>query len=134
MGAYWMQCCKERKVFIKAGVKLGLLNIILATAIDVYMAEYGMKIFWDWAFAFMGGIGAGIIAAGLTPLLEIAFDYTTDIKLLELANLEQPILRRLMIEAPGTYHHSVIVGSMVEAAAAEIGANPLLAKVCAYLP
>ena len=66
------------------------------------------------------------------PLLEVAFRYTTDITLLELANLERPILRKLMMEAPGTYHHSVVVGSMVEAAAAEIGANPLLGKVCGY--
>jgi putative nucleotidyltransferase with HDIG domain len=68
----------------------------------------------------------------VAPLLEIAFGYTTDITLLELANLDRPILRKLMIEAPGTYHHAVVVGSMVEAAAAEIGANPLLAKVCGY--
>jgi putative nucleotidyltransferase with HDIG domain len=92
----------------------------------------GFKLLWDWAFAFLGGVGAGIVTAGIAPLVEIAFDYTTDIKLLELANLDQPILRKLMIEAPGTYHHSVIVGSMVEAAAAEIGANSLLAKVCGY--
>ncbi|MCK5192215.1 MAG: HDIG domain-containing protein, partial [Desulfobulbaceae bacterium] len=133
MAAYWIQNCRERKVFIKAGVKLGLLNVILATAIDAYIGELsGSKLLWDWAFAFMGGVGAGIVTAGIAPLVEIAFDYTTDIKLLELANLDQPILRRLMIEAPGTYHHSVIVGTMVEAAASEIGANPLLAKVCGY--
>ena len=133
MAAYWMQNCRERKVFIKAGVKLGLLNVILATAIDAYIGDFsGSKPLWDWAFAFMGGVGAGIVTAGIAPLVEIAFDYTTDIKLLELANLDQPILRRLMIEAPGTYHHSVIVGTMVEAAASEIGANPLLAKVCGY--
>jgi len=64
--------------------------------------------------------------------MEIAFGFTTDIKLLELSNLDQPILRRLMIEAPGSYHHSVVVGTMVEAAASEIGANSLLAKVCGY--
>ncbi len=133
MAAYWMQNCRERKVFIKAGVKLGFLNVILATAIDAYIGEFsGSKPLWDWAFAFMGGVGAGIVTAGIAPLVEIAFDYTTDIKLLELANLDQPILKRLMIEAPGTYHHSVIVGTMVEAAASEIGANPLLAKVCGY--
>ena len=80
----------------------------------------------------MGGIGSGIVTAGIVPLVEMAFGYTTDITLLELANLDRPILRRLMIEAPGTYHHSVIVGSLVEAAASEIGANPLLAKVCGY--
>lgn len=133
MSAYWMQSCRERKVFIKAGLKLGLLNLVLVTAIDGYMANLaGFKLLWDWAFAFLGGVGAGIVTAGIAPLVEIAFDYTTDIKLLELANLDQPILRKLMIEAPGTYHHSVIVGSMVEAAAAEIGANSLLAKVCGY--
>jgi len=133
MAAYWMQSCRERKVFIKAGLKLGVLNVVLVTAIDAYLADVsGFKLLWDWAFAFMGGVGAGIVTAGIAPLVEIAFDYTTDIKLLELGNLDQPLLRRLMIEAPGTYHHSVIVGSMVKAAAAEIGANPLLAKVCGY--
>jgi putative nucleotidyltransferase with HDIG domain len=133
MAAYWIQNCRERKVFVKAGIKLGFLNVILVVAIYAYMGGFsGFQLLWNWAFAFLGGIGAGIVTAGIVPLVEFAFDYTTDIKLLELANLDQPILRRLMIEAPGTYHHSVIVGTMVEAAAAEIGANPLLAKVCGY--
>jgi putative nucleotidyltransferase with HDIG domain len=133
MAAYWIRNCRERKVFITAGAKLGLLNILLVTAVNFYLAELsGPKLLWDWAFAFMGGIGAGIVTAGLAPLVEIAFGYTTDISLLELANLDRPILRRLMIEAPGTYHHSVIVGSLVEAAASEIGANHLRAKVCGY--
>lgn len=133
MAAYWIRDCRERKVFIKAGVKIGLLNIVLATAIVFYMAEFsGIGLLWDWAFAFLGGIGAGIVTAGIVPLVEMIFDYKTDITLLELANLDRPILRRLMIEAPGTYHHSVVVGTLVEAAASETGANPLLAKVCGY--
>ena len=133
MAAYWTRNCRERKVFIKAGLKLGCLNVVLATALGFYMADIsGVKLLWDWLFGFLGGLITGVAAAGLVPLVELTFDYTTDIKLLELANLDQPILRRLMLEAPGTYHHSVIVGSMVEAAAREIGANPLLAKVCGY--
>ena len=133
MAAFWMQNCRERKVFIKAGLKLGAMNVILVTIIDSYLGGSSIiKLLWDWAFAFTGGVGAGIVTAGITPLIEIAFGYTTDIKLLELANLDQPILRRLMIEAPGTYHHSVVVGTMVEAAASEINANSLLAKVCGY--
>jgi putative nucleotidyltransferase with HDIG domain len=133
MAAYWIRDCRERKVFIKAGVKIGFLNIVLVTAIDFYMAEFSSsRLLWDWAFAFLGGIGAGIVTAGIVPLIEMIFDYTTDITLLELANLDRPILRQLMIEAPGTYHHSVIVGTLVEAAASEIGANPLLARVCGY--
>jgi len=133
MAAYWVRDCRQRKVFIKAGSKLGLLNIALAGAVAVYFAPVsGTQILWNCTFAFLGGVGAGIITAGVVPLVEIAFDYTTDIKLLELANLDQPILKRLLLEAPGTYHHSILVGSMVEAAASEIGANPLLAKVCGY--
>ncbi len=133
MAAYWIQGCRERKVFIKAGAKLGCLNMVLATAIAVYSSPpTGFQILSVWVFAFIGGIGAGVITSGMAPIVEIAFGYPTDITLLELANLDQPILRSLMIEAPGTYHHSVIVGSLVEAAASEIKANPLLAKVCGY--
>ena len=133
MAAYWVRHSRERKIFITAGLKVGLLNVLLVTALNVYQGNsIGFATFWDWGFAFSGGIVAGVITAGLAPLVEMAFGYRMDITLLELANLDQPILRRLMIEAPGTYHHSVIVGSMVEAAASEIGANPLLAKVCGY--
>ncbi|MCP4354717.1 MAG: HDIG domain-containing protein, partial [Proteobacteria bacterium] len=131
--AHWMQDCRERKVFIKAGAKLGLFNAALAISTDIYMSDfYGMKLIWDAFFGFLGGLSAGIVTAGIAPLVEMLFDYTTDIKLLELANLDQPILRRLMIEAPGTYNHSVIVGTMADAVASEIGASPLLARVCGY--
>ncbi len=133
MASYWIQNCKERKVFIKAGLKLGLLNILLTAAISWYMQNTsGIQLLWNCLFAFMGGFGAGIITAGIAPIIEIVFGYTTDTTLLELANLDRPILRKLMIEAPGTYHHSVIVGSLVEAAASLINANPLLAKVGGY--
>jgi cyclic-di-AMP phosphodiesterase PgpH len=133
MGAYWIRHCRERKVFVTAGVKTGLLGAALAVAVDIFNGQPSWAGWaWSGAFALLGGIGAGVVASGVVPLVEVAFGYTTDISLLELANLDRPILRRLMIEAPGSYHHSVILGSMVEAAAAEIGANPLLAKVTGY--
>ncbi len=133
MAAYWIQNCRERKVFVKAGLKLGILNIILAIAAEAFVGDLvGMRIMWSVIFGFAGGVAAGAVTSGLSPLVEMAFGYTTDITLLELANLDRPILKRLMIVAPGTYHHSMVVGTMVEAAASEIGANPLLAKVCGY--
>jgi putative nucleotidyltransferase with HDIG domain len=133
MAAYWTQTCRERRIFITTGLKLGLVNLGMVTAIHILTSEFiPTHLLWNFIFAVIGGISVGIVTAGLVPLLEIGFGYTTDITLLELSNLDQPILRRLMMEAPGTYHHSVIVGSMVEVAAAEIGANPLLAKVCGY--
>ena len=133
MATWWLEDCRERKVIIKTGAKLGLLNAFLAVVIDLYLGVTSWDVLpFDAIVAFWGGVGAGIITAGMAPVVEMIFHYTTDITLLELANLDRPILRRLMLEAPGTYHHSVIVGSLVEAAATEIGANPILAKVCGY--
>ena len=83
-------------------------------------------------FGFFGGIVCAAVATAIIPVIESLFRYTTDIKLLELANMNNPLLRELMVQAPGTYHHSVIVGNLVEAAAESINANPLLAKVAAY--
>ncbi len=133
ISAYGVKNCRERIVFIKTGLKVGLINILLAISAEVLLGltdsvEIGVAI----VAAFMGGILIGIITTGLQPLIESVFGYTSDIKLLELASLDQPLLQELMVRAPGTYHHSVIVSNMVEAAAHEIGANPLLAKVAAY--
>jgi putative nucleotidyltransferase with HDIG domain len=69
---------------------------------------------------------------GLLPLLEWASGRTTDLTLLELADLNRPLLKQLLLEAPGTYHHSIIVGNLAESAAEGIGANSLLARVGAY--
>lgn len=80
----------------------------------------------------VSGFGSVLVVTILLPLLESLFNATTDITLLELADLNRPILRRLMLEAPGTYHHSLVVGSLSEAGAAAIGGNPLLARVSAY--
>lgn len=133
MAAHWVRQCRERRLYIIAAAKLGLLNMVVATAAGIYTFNYsGITLLWDWTFAFCGGIASGIITLGMAPLMELGFHYTTDISLLELSNLDRPLLRRLMLEAPGTYHHSVIVGSLAESAATEIGANPLLCKVCGY--
>jgi len=72
------------------------------------------------------------IVSLLLPLIEYTFKVTTDISLLELLDLNQPVMKNLMVNAPGTYHHSVIVGSLVESAAEAVGVNPLLARVSAY--
>ena len=133
MGAYWVRKTRKRNVLIYAGLKIGILNILILIMLNIYLTgNFHFKSVWNCVFAFMGGILAGIITSGILPLLESIFNYTTDIRLLELTNLEHPILKRLMMEAPGTYHHCMVVGSMAEAAAFEIGVNPILAKACGY--
>jgi putative nucleotidyltransferase with HDIG domain len=79
-----------------------------------------------------GGLGAAILVIGFTPVAEWAGGAVTGMKLLELANRDQPLLRELALRAPGTYHHSMIMANLVEAAAEAIHANPLLARVSAY--
>lgn len=75
---------------------------------------------------------SSILCIGLLPVFESLFGFTTDLTLLELSDLNHPLLRRLSLEAPGTYHHSLIIGALVEAAAEAVGANSLLARVGAY--
>ncbi|GAH78521.1 unnamed protein product, partial [marine sediment metagenome] len=79
-----------------------------------------------------GGFFSSILALTVLPYLETYFGITTDIKLLELGNLNLPLLNRLSIEAPGTYHHTIMVASLAEAGAETVGANPLLVRVGAY--
>jgi putative nucleotidyltransferase with HDIG domain len=125
--------CKQRSAFFRVGLLLGLVNCGIILSISLI---HGNTATLDTVIKFImgvtGGIFSGIIIAGVTPLVESLFDYTTDIKLLELANLNQPIFQQMIMEAPGTYHHSIVVASLVEAAAEAIGANSLLAKVSAY--
>ena len=133
LGAYWVRNCKERGTLIKAGLKVGLVNVAIVTALHLFRGSgFELNLLWGWVFSILGGVSSGILATGFAPVVEMSFSYTTNIKLLELANLDCPIMRKLMLEAPGTYHHSVIVGNLVEAAATTIGANPLLAKVSGY--
>ena len=77
------------------------------------------------------GVLTGIIVVGLLPVFESLFKRTTDITLLELTDYNHPLLRLMQLEAPGTYHHSLVVAQLSENAASAIGANPLLARVCA---
>jgi putative nucleotidyltransferase with HDIG domain len=80
----------------------------------------------------MNAFFSAILCIGLLPVFESLFGFTTDLTLLELSDLNHPLLRRLSLEAPGTYHHSLVIGAMVEAAAEAVGANALLARVGAY--
>jgi len=133
VAAYGVRHCTERVILIKAGLMTGLINIILSLAVQmIYGSVHTLDAVVASLAGFMGGLLSGIVATGVLPLVEIAFGFTTDIKLLELSNMDHPLLRELMVQAPGTYHHSVVISNMVEATAKAIHTNPLLAKVSAY--
>jgi cyclic-di-AMP phosphodiesterase PgpH len=133
VGVWGVKNCRRRHALIHTGLCIGVANLILLAAFKLWEFPFTAKdLLTGEAFALSGGILTGIFALGLTPIVESLFRYSSNIRLLELLNLDQPMLRELMFVAPGTYHHSMVVGQMVEAAAETIGANPMLAKAAAY--
>ncbi|MDR1920431.1 MAG: HDIG domain-containing protein [Candidatus Adiutrix sp.] len=134
IAAIWrLRNMNERGRLIPAAVWVALINCLTLLSLTLFSdAQWGRQTVYNFCAAALSGLSSGIIASGMIPLLEWLFGFSTNLKMLELGNLDRPILRKLMLTAPGTYHHSVIVGAMVEAAAEAIGANPHLAKVGAY--
>lgn len=133
VGAHGVRQCKERSNLYRAGLWVALVNAGMLIGIHLMTGKpVDMQLLYKVCLGLFGGMLSAIVVNGIIPLIESLFKYTTDIKLLELANMNSPVLRELMVQAPGTYHHSMIVGSLVESAAEEIGANPLLSRVAAY--
>lgn len=131
---------RERLAVLRSGLQAGLLGAGMVLLMVIVRSqnpagEAGLPdwrgVAWLCSAALFGGVLSAFFALGAIPAFEL-LGVTTDYKLLELANLNHPLLRQLMLRAPGTYHHSVIVGSLSEAACEAIGANALLARVACY--
>lgn len=131
--AFSVMRCKKRSALIKGGLHVSIVNIVVAGMI-LLLTSYLFSVIAPAAifFAAISGFFVSAIVSIMLPVLEYSFGISTDISLLELMDLDQPLMRNLMISAPGTYHHSVIVGNLAEAAAEAVGANPLLARVSSY--
>ena len=125
--------CRKRSAIIKGGVYISGVNFITAGIILLLNGQLFSSVAPSaFLFAAVSGISVAAMVSVLLPAIEYSFGITTDISLIELLDLDQPLMRNLMITAPGTYHHSVIVGNLAESAAEAVGANPLLARVTAY--
>src|SRR6266403_1065841 len=131
---------RRRGQLIRAGVGVGLaiwlssLSFGMIGPINLFPPmdnDWGM-IGLQSALTLGNGIITAMIVGGALPMLEHLFQITTDVSWLELSDLNHPLLRRMTIEAPGTYHHSLVVANLAEAAAEKIGANATMCRVCAY--
>lgn len=133
-GIFSVRQIKDRASILASGIAIGTANFIALISLDlIRQTPFVFSSIANRAtFAFLSGILAYSLAWLLLPAFEALFKITTDIRLLELSNLNSQILRHLAVEAPGTYHHSLLTGTLSEAAAEAIGANPLLARVGAY--
>ncbi len=128
-GIYSVSKLSQRSDLVKASIYIVGANVITILALGL-MLNYSLPMLSiSILLGIINGILSSVLTIGTLPFWETAFGITTSVKLLELSNPNQPLLRRLLLEAPGTYHHSVVVGNMAEAAADAVGADTLLTRV-----
>ncbi|MGI6049399.1 MAG: HD family phosphohydrolase [Acetivibrionales bacterium] len=130
--AFYTSNATQRRRISLAGILLGLLNAVIIVFLGMIDKRGIESLLNDAGVALINGILSIILAIGLLPFLESIFNIVTPLKLLEYADPNHPLLKRLLMEAPGTYHHSLMVGNLAEVATREIGGNSLLARVGAY--
>ena len=119
-------------VFLQAGLAIVVANVVVVTIFSLLGARDLTGILQLWGASLAAGVGSAIATVGTFQAVGNLFGILTVFQLLELANPSQPLLRRLLLETPGTYHHSLMVGNLAERAAEAIGADPLMARVAAY--
>lgn len=117
---------------VRTGIMLGIGNFFVVGAMGIAKSMEMGEVFYISFLALAGGILSAVITIGVLPYLENAFDITTPIKLMQVGQANHPLLERLLLEAPGTHHHGLVVANLAEAAAHEVGADAILVRVGAY--
>ncbi|EGL82655.1 7TM receptor with intracellular metal dependent phosphohydrolase [Caldalkalibacillus thermarum TA2.A1] len=133
-GAFFLGNATRKTRILQAGFVVSVVTVCaVVTMIMLTQSPFGWLDLAQYvAYGLMSGILASVLTIGIMPFFEAAFGILSPMKLIELSNPNQPLLRKILLEAPGTYHHSVMVANLAEAAAEAVGANGLLARVGAY--
>lgn len=124
----------ERSKILQTGLYVSLINILVMASILFIQntTQSGWEIGTNAVMCIFSGVASSVLAIGLMPFFETGFGLLSTIRLIELSNPNHPLLRKILTETPGTYHHSVMVANLSEAACEAVGANGLLARVGAY--
>ncbi len=131
-GSIIIKKMNQRNEILFATLYISIINVVLTFSIGLLISSNVPDVANKSLQAFIAGILSGILTIGFLPFFENVFDVLTAIKLLELTNPNNPLLKRLLIEAPGTYHHSILVGNLSELAVEAVGGDPIFARACAY--
>ena len=127
---------RRRGSLLRAGFYAGVAVLVLGVIFELIQIPVDSVAFQEMMKKALGALGVSLLIAmivsGILPALESLFGITTDISWLEMSDLNHKLLRQMQLEAPGTFHHSLIVASLAEAAAEEVGANATMCRVCAY--
>lgn len=128
VGAIILKKMNQRNDILFATTYIAITNVILTFSIGFMISSNIMDVANNALFAFVASILSGILTIGFLPFFESVFEVLTTIKLLELSNPNNPLLKRLLMEAPGTYHHSIIVGNLSETAAEAVGGDVIFVR------
>ncbi|MFH1245154.1 MAG: HDIG domain-containing metalloprotein [Candidatus Omnitrophota bacterium] len=131
-GVFFIEGARRRSQILFAGCVIGLVNSVCIFAIELLHGLDFSVLLREGVWGIVNGICSAVIITGILPVFEYLFNIVTNISLLELSDLNHPLIKELRLKAPGTYHHSLIVGNLAEAASEAMGANALLARVGAY--
>jgi hypothetical protein len=131
-GVYAVQRVRHRSEIFRALLLVTMAYIFTVSSLALMNGEVGLQVLTDSGWGVLNAFVSTALAIFLIPVLEMTCRVTTDLTLLELSDLNRPLLRRLMLEAPGTYHHSMVMGTLVEAGCDTVGANSLLGRVQCY--
>ncbi|MEE8433475.1 MAG: HDIG domain-containing metalloprotein [bacterium] len=128
-----LQNYQSRFSIWQQGLRISAINVVVLGVLNLLEQNpLTWQLGWNLGAAALNGLGVAFLAATLLPVIEKLFDITTDLRLLEFSNMNHPALKELSVRAPGTYHHSIVVGNLSESAADGIQANPLLVRVASY--
>lgn len=132
LGSIILRKMQQRNDILYCSLYIAVINVIFTFSLGLVLSDNIEEVARKTFFTLAGSIISGVLTIGFLPFFESTFDIVTTIKLLELSNPNNPLLKRLLMEAPGTYHHSILVGNLSEVAAEEVGGNPVLARVASY--
>ncbi|MGG7057074.1 HD family phosphohydrolase [Clostridium nigeriense] len=132
LGSTALKKVQQRNDIIYSTIYITVILAILTLTIGMVSSNNLKENLIQTGYTILAVLLSGILAVGLLPFFESIFDVVTNIKLLELSNPNQPLMKKLLMEAPGTYHHSMMVANLAEAATEAVGGNPVIARVGAY--
>jgi cyclic-di-AMP phosphodiesterase PgpH len=132
IGALILQKLQQRNDILYSCLYIAIISVLTTLCTGFLLSNNSGAVLLKVAYSLVGSALSGILTVGLLPFFESTFDVVTTIKLLELSNPNSPLLKKLLVEAPGTYHHSILVANLAEVAAEAVGGNPVLARVCSY--
>ena len=131
-GVMLLKKMQQRNDILYSAIYIAMINLMVYLSMGFLLSNSIVDVLKKAGMVYLASIISGVLTIGFLPFFESIFDIVTTVKLLELSNPNHPLLKRLLLEAPGSYHHSVLVANLAEVAAETVGANPVLARASAY--